>query len=99
MRKWRIEDSEDLYNVKGWGGHYFSINENGHIIVTPKEGCASVDLPQLVDELALRDVSAPILVRFPTLSTTASTKSTPALRKRLPNTSSRDKTLWFCQLR
>ena len=65
MRKWRIEDSEDLYNVKGWGGHYFSINENGHIIVTPKEGCASVDLPQLVDELALRDVSAPILVRFP----------------------------------
>ena len=65
MRKWRIEDSEDLYNVRGWGGHYFSINENGHIIVTPKEGCASVDLPQLVDELALRDVSAPILVRFP----------------------------------
>ena len=27
MRKWRIEDTEDLYNVKGWGGSYFSINE------------------------------------------------------------------------
>ena len=45
MRKWRIEDSEDLYNVKGWGGNYFSINEKGHMVVTPKEGCASVDLP------------------------------------------------------
>ena len=65
MRKWRIEDSEDLYNVKGWGGNYFSINEKGHMTVTPKEGCASVDLPELVDELALRDVSAPMLLRFP----------------------------------
>ncbi len=65
MRKWRIEDSEDLYNVKGWGGHYFSINEKGHMTVTPKEGCASVDLPELVDELALRNVSAPMLLRFP----------------------------------
>ena len=65
MRKWRIEDSEDLYNVKGWGGNYFSIGENGHMLVTPKEGCASVDLPELVDELALRDVSAPMLLRFP----------------------------------
>ncbi len=65
MRKWRIEDSEDLYNVKGWGGHYFSINEKGHMTVTPKEGCASVDLPELVDELSLRDVSAPMLLRFP----------------------------------
>ncbi|MCR5013185.1 MAG: biosynthetic arginine decarboxylase [Bacteroidales bacterium] len=65
MRKWRIEDSEDLYNVKGWGGDYFSINENGHMMVTPKADCASVDLPELIDELSLRDVSAPILVRFP----------------------------------
>ena len=65
MRKWRIEDSEDLYNVKGWGDKYFSINEKGHMVVTPKEGCASVDLPELVDELSLRDVSAPMLLRFP----------------------------------
>ena len=65
MRKWRIEDSEDLYNVKGWGGNYFSINEKGHMTVTPKEGCASVDLPELIDELSLRDVSAPVLLRFP----------------------------------
>ena len=65
MRKWRIEDSAELYNINNWGINYFSINEKGHIVVTPREGCASVDLRELVDELQLRDVSVPMLVRFP----------------------------------
>ena len=65
MRKWRIEDSAELYNINGWGLKYFSINEKGHVVVTPKENCASVDLKELMDELQLRDVTAPLLVRFP----------------------------------
>lgn len=65
MRKWRIEDSEELYNINGWGINYFSINDKGHVVVTPKTGCAGVDLKELVDELQLKDVSAPMLVRFP----------------------------------
>ena len=27
MKKWRIEDSEELYNIKGWGVNYFGIND------------------------------------------------------------------------
>lgn len=65
MRKWRIEDSEELYNINGWGTSYFSINEKGHVVVTPRKGCASVDLKELIDELQIRDVSAPMLLRFP----------------------------------
>lgn len=65
MRKWRIEDSEDLYNINGWGCDYFSINEKGHVMVRPKEKCAAVDLHELMDELTIRDVQAPVLVRFP----------------------------------
>lgn len=34
MRKWRIEDSEELYNINGWGVNYFGINEKGHVYVT-----------------------------------------------------------------
>ncbi|HOK98140.1 MAG TPA: biosynthetic arginine decarboxylase [Bacteroidales bacterium] len=64
MRKWRIEDSAELYNIGGWGINYFSINEKGHVVVTPKKNGVAVDLRELVDELALRDVSAPILIRF-----------------------------------
>ena len=33
MRKWRIEDSEELYNVTGWGTSYFGINDKGHVVV------------------------------------------------------------------
>ena len=36
MRKWRIEDSEELYNITGWGTSYFGINDKGHVVVTPR---------------------------------------------------------------
>ena len=36
MRKWRIEDSEELYNVTGWGTSYFGINDKGHVVVDRK---------------------------------------------------------------
>ena len=44
MRKWRIEDSAELYNIPGWGLKYFSINKEGHVQVTPKEGGPAIDL-------------------------------------------------------
>ena len=66
MRKWRIEDSEELYNIDGWGNGYFSINDKGNVQVTPrKKNGNSVDLDELMKELYLRDVSAPVLIRFP----------------------------------
>ena len=65
MRKWRVEDSAELYNINGWGLNYFSINEKGNVVVTPKKDGVAVDLKELMDELQLRDVSAPVLVRFP----------------------------------
>lgn len=65
MRKWRIEDSEELYNITGWGTSYFGINDKGHVVVTPRKDGVAVDLKELVDELQLRDVSSPMLIRFP----------------------------------
>ncbi|MBN2167074.1 MAG: biosynthetic arginine decarboxylase [Marinilabiliaceae bacterium] len=65
MRKWRVEDSVELYNINGWGVNYFSINEKGNVTVSPKEGGASIDLKELMDELVLRDVGNPVLLRFP----------------------------------
>jgi len=65
MRKWRIEDSTELYNIKGWGRNYFHINDRGHVEVTPREGYAAVDLKNIMDELQVRDVTSPVLLRFP----------------------------------
>ncbi|MGM9859828.1 MAG: biosynthetic arginine decarboxylase [Muribaculaceae bacterium] len=65
MRKWRIEDSAELYNINGWGRNYFSINDKGHVVVTPRAGYAPVDLRDVMDELKIKDISAPVLLRFP----------------------------------
>lgn len=65
MRKWRVEDSAELYNINGWGMKYFSINERGHVAVNPRDGFASVDLKEVMDELQVRDVTSPVLLRFP----------------------------------
>ena len=65
MRKWRVEDSAELYNINGWGLKYFSINEKGHVVVTPRETSVPVDLKDVMDELQVRDISSPVLLRFP----------------------------------
>lgn len=65
MRKWRIEDSTEIYNVSGWGLKYFSINEKGHVQVTPRPDCCPIDIRDVIDELRVKDVSAPLLLRFP----------------------------------
>ena len=65
MRKWRIEDSVELYNVSGWGSKYFSINDKGHVQVTPKPDSVPIDIREVIDELRVKDVSAPLLLRFP----------------------------------
>ena len=37
----------------------------GHVVVTPRRDGVTVDLKELVDELQLRDVASPMLLRFP----------------------------------
>lgn len=65
MRKWRVDDSVELYNIKGWGRQYFSVNEKGNICVTPRPGLAPVDLRVVLDELQVKDITPPVLLRFP----------------------------------
>ena len=65
MKKWTIEDSQELYNISGWGTSYFGINESGDVYVTPCKDNTQVDLRDVMDELALRDVTPPVLLRFP----------------------------------
>jgi len=65
MRKWKSEDSAELYNIQGWGVDYFGINEKGNVYVAPYSGGVKVDLRELIDDLIIRDVSTPVLLRFP----------------------------------
>ena len=65
MKKWTIEDSKELYNICGWGTSYFGINDKGDVYVTPCKDNTQIDLRDIMDELALRDINAPVLLRFP----------------------------------
>ncbi len=65
MKKWTIEDSKELYNIKGWGVNYFGVNDKGHVYVTPRKDNVQIDLKEVVDELATRHIGAPMLLRFP----------------------------------
>lgn len=65
MKKWTIEDSKELYNICGWGTSYFGINGKGDVYVTPCKDNTQIDLRDIMDELALRDINAPVLLRFP----------------------------------
>ena len=44
---------------------YFGINNKGDVYVSPCKNNAQIDLREVMDELALRDVTPPVLLRFP----------------------------------
>lgn len=65
QKSWKIEDSEKLYRIQGWGEPYFSINAAGHITVSPKgDRGGSLDLYDLVESLKQRSLGLPLLIRF-----------------------------------
>jgi arginine decarboxylase len=65
LRAWTVKDALELYNVPGWGRDFFSINEAGHVEVTPAgPTSAKIDLKELVDDLRSRGCNVPLLIRF-----------------------------------
>ncbi|HWD97679.1 MAG TPA: biosynthetic arginine decarboxylase [Bryobacteraceae bacterium] len=63
--RWSAQDASELFDVASWGKGYFSVSEQGHVLVHPeKDPTRAIDLKQLVDTLVLRGISMPILIRF-----------------------------------
>src|SRR5216684_912406 len=63
--RWSTAEASELYDVASWGKGYFSVGKNGHLWVHPnKEAARGLDLKELVDNLQLRGISLPILIRF-----------------------------------
>ena len=51
--------------MDGWGKDFFSINDAGHVQVTPQgTGKGAIDLKELVEDLKSRGCNLPILIRF-----------------------------------
>ena len=63
-----IEQTVETYGIENWGAGYFDVNRKGNLIVRPAEGDPrGADLREIIDDLARRGISAPILLRFPQL--------------------------------
>jgi arginine decarboxylase len=63
-----IEQTVETYGIENWGAGYFDVNRKGNLIVRPAEGDPrSADLKEIIEDLAARGITAPILVRFPQL--------------------------------
>jgi arginine decarboxylase len=63
--RWTVADSLELYNVRAWGAGYFTINDEGHLAVSPRgpDG-PDIDLRGLIDDLLKRGLDMPMLIRF-----------------------------------
>lgn len=63
---WNIDKSAELYRVSQWGHPYFSINAQGHVMVSPRgDNGSSIDLYELLQSLRKRNLELPLVVHFP----------------------------------
>ncbi|MFN9808491.1 MAG: biosynthetic arginine decarboxylase [Deltaproteobacteria bacterium] len=64
--RWTIQRSADLYQIRGWGHPYFTINDSGHVQVVPdpERPQQANDLFELVNDLDARGLELPLLLRF-----------------------------------
>lgn len=67
--EWNAEAAEKLYNLPGWSGGYFSVSDEGNVMVRPNRAGPEqpVDLYEICNELQRRGIDFPVLVRFPDL--------------------------------
>jgi arginine decarboxylase len=62
---WSTTDASEMYEVPRWGKGYFSVGQNGNLLVHPtKDLNQAIDIKELVDRLQLRGIDLPILLRF-----------------------------------
>ena len=63
---WSVGKSIDLYQVRGWGHPYFSVNTQGRVEVVPdpERPHLAIDLFDLVNDLDARGLELPLLLRF-----------------------------------
>jgi arginine decarboxylase len=63
-----IEQTVETYGIENWGAGYFDVNRKGNLVVRPTEGDSrSADLKEIIEHLASRGITAPVLLRFPQL--------------------------------
>jgi len=62
----KYAEAEKLYGIENWGKGFFSVSDDGNLLVHPtRESARFIDLKGVIDDVALRGISTPVVVRFP----------------------------------
>jgi arginine decarboxylase len=68
----RFTEAAGLYGIPHWGKGFFHVSDNGDLEVRPtRESGRAVSLKHIVDEVALRGISTPMVIRFPQILSSA----------------------------
>jgi len=68
----RFEDAAVLYGIPHWGKRFFHVSEDGNLVVRPtREPDRGIALKQIVDEVGLRGITPPLIIRFPQILASA----------------------------
>ncbi len=69
--RWDLAAARRLYRIDAWSSGYFDVDAAGQVTVRPRRQVAGGELAltTLVDRLAARGLSLPVLVRFPDILT------------------------------
>ncbi|MDR0361859.1 MAG: biosynthetic arginine decarboxylase [Planctomycetota bacterium] len=62
LDRWGLDDAADLYGIDRWGGDIFTIGGNGNAAMCA--GGTRIDLKALTDEIRMRGLELPVLIRF-----------------------------------
>jgi arginine decarboxylase len=68
----RFTEAANLYGIPHWGKGFFHVSEDGDLVVRPtREPSRGASLKQIVDEVARRGISTPMVIRFPQILSAA----------------------------
>jgi arginine decarboxylase len=68
----KFDDAASLYGIPHWGKRFFHVSEDGNLVVRPtRDPGRGVALKQIVDEVGLRGITPPIIIRFPQILASA----------------------------
>jgi len=64
MAKWNIQEAEDYYGFKRWGGGHFSVDSDGYVQVHPAGDARTIRIHDIVREAISKGIQPPLTIRI-----------------------------------
>ena len=63
LQQWRVEDSIELYGIRNWGAGFFTVSDEGDVVVCPQGPKGpQISIPEIISGLRERGYDMPVLL-------------------------------------